>query len=178
MGNYTYVNSFCEVVLKGLLNGKIYLQSRDKDKNKFNLFEIYQFDTDALDSSTLKDSFAIANGVMHEDFDKWFFYLPDSQSGPEALRFNESIFIGRALGITMSSNFDVSGNYMYSSAARNYTSDAFTRDEVYAVTAVRSELTPYSMEEIRHYLGINSYRNDANDIGGSNKFGGDSSNTP
>jgi hypothetical protein len=174
-GVYTYVNSESETVLRGLFNAKVYLKSKGNN-GKFDLFDIHDFDTDTLDTHILRDSFALANGVMHKDFKKWFFYLPESSSEPAALRFNESIFLGRALGITMSNNLDVSGNNMYSTAARNYISDAFTRDEVYSVTAVKSELTPYTMDEIKHYLNINSYEVDENNENGDN--GGDTSTTP
>lgn len=174
-GVYTYVNSQCETILRGLYNGKIYLDSKknkggnnsksDGKKETSDLFEMYEFDTDKFDQKMLQDSFPYMNGLMKTGFKSWFFYLSDSDSGPMALRFNESVFLGRAIGLTISDNVNVLNNNMYTTAPRNYENDPFTRDEVYSITALKSELTPYTMDEIRHYLGINSYVNVNNDNG-------------
>lgn len=162
-GVYTYVNSQSETVLRGLFNAKIYLSSKRGSENgktkTFDLFELYEFNTDKFDSKLIQDSFPFMNGLMKTGLKEWYFYIPDSESGTNALRFNESIFLGRAIGLTMSDNVNVLNNNMYSISPRNYTNDPFTREEVYSVTALKSELVPYSMEEIKHYLSINSFIN-------------------
>jgi hypothetical protein len=38
---------------------------------------------------------------------------------------------------------------------RDNISDPFTKEEVYAITGLKSELTPYSMDQISEYLRIN-----------------------
>jgi hypothetical protein len=168
-GFSSYVNSQCESVLRGLFNGKIYLDSKKSNGNKSenDLFQILEFDTDKYDGKFLKLGFPFINGIMHDDFKSWYFNIPDSESGVNALRFNESVYLGRAIGLSMSSNLDVLSNNMFMSAPRNYESDPFTKDEVYAVTGLKSELIPYSMDDIKKYLSIDTFRIQSQNLGGN-----------
>jgi hypothetical protein len=155
----SYVNSACETVLRGLFNGSVYLNSRKgtKTSKEGDLYQIFPFDTDKFDSKLLQDEFPFINSSMKNGFNEWFFYISDGESGVNALHFNESLFLGRAIGVCMQENLAVNSNNMYMVAPRNYESDPYTKEEVYAITGVKSELIPYDMDTIRKYLAINTY---------------------
>jgi hypothetical protein len=55
---------------------------------------------------------------------------------------------------------------MQFTSAIRHTNDAFVREEVYSVTGLKTEMVPYSMEQIRKYLSINSYIKDDGSNGG------------
>jgi hypothetical protein len=165
----SYVNSQSETILRGLYNGSIYLESKSEKKSNNNkegnnkkenkvksdsLFTMFDFSTDKLDDKMYQDEFPFANGIMNKSFKSWYFYIPDDKSGVNTLHFNESIFLGRAIGLTMPNNLNVSSNPMYIEVPREYYSDAFCKEEVYSVTGLKSELIPYSMENIIQYLSI------------------------
>lgn len=172
-GVYTYVNSKCESVLRGLFNGNLYLRSRNNSGSNTTLYSMYEFNTDKLDSFMKQDTFPFLNGVLKgEKLNSWYFYIPDEESGPNALRFNESVFIGRGIGLSMKSNVSVENNNLLYNSKRNYDSDPFTRDEVYAITALKSEIVPYSMDVIKRYLSINSYQSQSTSGTSSDDGGG------
>jgi hypothetical protein len=176
-GIYSYVNSRYESVLKGLYNAKLYLESRN-DKSKFSsnsnninsknsshsLFQIGMLDDDNIKAFVIGEDNPILNSFLSKGFDKFYFIMPVQDSVPEALRFNESLFISRALGFT-GKQLNISGNAIYTSAIR-HTNDAFVREEVYSITGLKTEMVPYSMEQIRKYLSINSYIKDDGSNGG------------
>jgi hypothetical protein len=182
--NYiSYVNSSSETILRGLFNASIYLKSktgevedkeeddndssnntrRRKKKKKNNkvigpgsLYEMFEFSTDKFESKMLPSEFPFMNSIMDEKFDKWYYYIPDSESGINAMHFNESLFLGRAIGLSTKNNhFDIAKNPMMFACYRDNISDPFTKEEVYAITGLKSELTPYSMDQISEYLRIN-----------------------
>lgn len=168
-GVYRYVNFTYESVLRGLYNAKLYLEGNGKKSSKQNnnnngndkkentsIFEISLLSDDTMKTFTVGDNNAFFNSFLNDEGNKFYFTLSESASKPEALRFNESIFLGRALGF-VSKQLNISDNPMYTVANRNYYSDPFTRDEVYSVTALKSEFIPLSQEQIKEYLGINTY---------------------
>lgn len=162
----SYVNSRCESILKGLFYAQQYLETRKT--NKISLYQMVLLNDETVSATITGDSNPIFNSFLSKDLNKFYFILPASESSPNALRFNESVFIGRAIGF-VSDNIQVSGNNYYVCVKRNKSSDQFTRDEVYAITGLKSEVIPYSQEQIKEYLGINSYKfgNGNGDIGGS-----------
>jgi hypothetical protein len=93
--------------------------------------------------------------------------LPTQDSKPEALRFNESLHCGRAVGFRRD-QFILESNSFYKVATRR-DPDFLTREEVYSITGLKSEMVPSSMEQIKYYLGINSYisQNGTNPNGGT-----------
>lgn len=164
-GIYSYVNAQYESVLKGLFNAKSYLDTNLKDVSgvRKSLFEIDYLNTTSFDKVFAEANNPIVNSFLSEDGKSFYFIQPTQDSVPESLRNNETVFLARAVGIR-STQLSISNNNMYTVVNRNNVSDPFTRDEVYAVTGLKSELVPYSMDQIKMYLGINSYTSK----GGSN----------
>lgn len=150
----SYVNFTYEKVLTGLFNAKSYLKTKRASFD--NLFEIKKLDDETTRSMLLNDSNPIANSFLNTEGDKFFFTMPVERSKPQGLRFDESLFISRALGFT-SKQINVNGNNLYTSANRQAQLDPFTRDEVYSITGLKSELLPMSPNDIKRYLNINSY---------------------
>lgn len=163
----SYVNSRCESVLKGLYYGKEYLESSSKRKSA--PFEIFVMNDETIKQIILSNNTnPIFNSFLNETGLLFYFYMPVEFSKPNGMRFNESIFLARALGF-ISKQLDVDGNSFFSQAERNTRVDIFTRDEVYSVTALKSEIIPYSPDQIKEYLGINSYKNGENGGVSNNK---------
>lgn len=156
----SYVNSQCESVLKGLQSAKTYLES---SKNG-TLFDISMLDSPNIDAFTTEMNNPILNSFLNTEGDRFYFIHPVSVSGPGKMRFNESLYISRALGFC-GRQLEIDENNFYN-VAKRIAEDPHTREEVYAVTGVRSEIIPYSSDQIKHYLGINSYKSTTN--GGSN----------
>jgi hypothetical protein len=155
----SYVNSKYESILKGLASAKLFL-----DKNKIrnskdgdSLFEITNLADPKIAAMLQEDSNPLMNSFLNQAHDEFSFILPTVNSGPEALRFNESIFISRALGFT-SIGLKTGSNFYYSRIPRDISADRLTRDEVYSVTGLKTELTPYSDARILDYLSINTYK--------------------
>lgn len=152
----SYVNSRCESILKGLHSGKQYLDSRSGSKEK--LFQITEMNDSAIDTYIEVETNPIMNSFLSEDGEKFYFIFPSAESGPEAMRFNESLFASRAMGF-ISNQLNYSGNAFYTVSKRNKETDFMAREEVYAITKLKSEIVPYSNEQIKNYLSINSYPN-------------------
>jgi hypothetical protein len=163
-GAYSYVSSIHESILKGLANAKKYMQS-SKNNNKKNgksdkkinndLFYVSELVNDQIVVFTLQESNPIINSFLNEGGDRFYFILPTEDSKPEALRFNESLFFSRAVGFR-GDQLTIDSNNYYKVAERR-DPDFLTREEVYSITGLKSEMVPLSMEQIRYYLGINSY---------------------
>jgi hypothetical protein len=154
-GAYSYVSSVHESILKGLANAKMYMQSSKNNKGNNDLFYVSDLANDQIASFTLQESNPIINSFLNEKGDKFFFILPTQDSKPEALRFNESLHFGRAVGFRRD-QFILESNSFYKVATRR-DPDFLTREEVYSITGLKSEMVPNSMEQIKYYLGINSY---------------------
>jgi hypothetical protein len=97
---------------------------------------------------------------------------------PEALRFNESIFISRACGFR-SKGLNYKGNDFYVVVERDDDCDPLTREDVYAVTGLKSEMIPFSESQISNYLGFDLYPSgEIRFIKNSSDDGGTNPNTP
>lgn len=152
----SYVNSRSESILQGLLNAKRYLDNSKSGNQSEQLYDIKQLGDSSVNAFTLNDSNPILNSFLSSDGNKFFFINPVSVSGPGKLRFNESLYLSRAIGLRRD-QLEFNGNTFYSVVPRNTISDPLTREEVYAVTGLKSEIIPYGSEQINAYLGINSY---------------------
>lgn len=177
-GVYSYVNTRCDTILRGLYNGKTYLSSKgsgyksnNKKKNNNNNTEnnvevtpkgnnLAFFEMDLLNSSkisawTAQDSNPLCNSFLSSDGKKFYYIMPTEKSSYKAMKFNESIFMSRALGFT-STQVTINGNNLYYVADRVRHADVFTKEEVHAITGMRTELVPFSKERISDYLEINN----------------------
>jgi hypothetical protein len=158
-GVVSYVNVNYEGVLRGLFNAKTYLDTNSKKgQGAATLFEINNLTNKDANFMLNEDSNPLLNSFLNEDHDNFSFILPTEKSGPMALRFNESVFISRALGFT-SEGISVSGNSFYSTVPRNKDYDRFVRDEVYSVTGLKSEIMPYTTEQILQYINVDYISN-------------------
>lgn len=166
---YSYVNTQYEAVLFGLYNARLYLAKKgNKDmqsnentengkKTKSDLFQIVRMDDSTTEGFALAESNPLTNSFLSENGKSFYFVLPKDKTATEALRNNESLFLSRALGFRRQ-QFSIDGNPCYLVANRNPDCDPFTRDDVYSVTGLKSELVPYSMEQMEVYLSVNSYK--------------------
>lgn len=152
----SYVNMKYESVLRGLMNAKTYLDSRKGTDGGTSLFEITTLSDEVISGMLSEESNPLINSFLNQSHNEFSFILPTSNSGPMGLRFNESIFISRALGFT-SIGIKEGSNFFYTRVPRNSSADMFTRDEVYSVTGMTSEIMPFSDERIKEYLEINTY---------------------
>lgn len=159
-GVYTYFNFKYESILRGLKSGLTYLNSRKEIENSKDLFFTVNLDDQNISGMTNPMSNPILNSHLSEDCRKFYFINPVSVSGPGKMRFNESLYISRAIGMR-SDQLTLESNNFYNVAVRDYTSDFLTREEVYAITGIKSEIVPYSWQQILNYLGIDTYRVEA-----------------
>lgn len=154
----SYVNMEYEPIMQGLYYTKEYLDSKVNVKeSKNSLFEIHELNSSKIETFSSGDNNPIANSFLNEDGDKFYFVIPPNESKPQALRFNASIFLPRAVGFR-SNQLNVEGNNFYKVAKREISSDIFTRDEIFSITGLKSEIVPYSIKQIKEYLGINTYK--------------------
>lgn len=154
----SYVNMEYEPILQGLYYSKEYLDSKTSNKEgKNSLYEIHELNSTKIETFTSGDNNPIANSFLSENGDKFFFIIPPNESKPQALRYNASIFLPRAVGLR-SSQLIVEENNFYKVAKREISSDIFTRDEMFSVTGLKSEIIPYSLNQIKEYLGINTFK--------------------
>jgi hypothetical protein len=162
-----YVNTNYERILKGLRDsvnraannfnrGNGRNGGNNNNNNRRPIFELIEMNDSRIETFTLVNSNPGWNSFLSKDGTKFSFILPEKDSVPEALRFNESLHFGRAVGF-VSNGLSYSGNNFYTVANRNPVTDFMTREEVYAITGLRSEIIPYTIEQITKYMGVNSY---------------------
>lgn len=155
--NYpSYVCSRYEAILKGLHSAKLYLEGRRNSGTPKELFSMVEMNDVRIEAFVNVGTNPIWNSFLGKDGKEFFFVLPQKDSTPEALRFNESLHIGRAVGM-VSEQLNYGGNNFYNVAPRNTLNDFMTREEVYAITGLKSNIVPYTLEQIEQYLGYNSY---------------------
>lgn len=153
----SYVNIEYEPILQGLYYSKEYLDSKMSNREgKNSLYEIYELNSTKIEAFTSGDNNPVANSFLNEEGNKFFFVIPPNESKPQALRHNASVFLPRAVGLR-SSQLVLEENNFYKVAKREDSSDIFTRDEMYSITGLKSEIIPYSLEQIEEYLGIDSF---------------------
>lgn len=152
----SYVNAKYEAILKGLNGGLEYLNSRNNKLTK-NLFSMSKLNDTNVKSVMSKESNPLLNSFLSKDKETFFFINPSNLTGPSKLRFNESLYLSRALGFT-SEQITIEGNGLYKTARRNLDSDFLTREDVYSITQLKSELLPYTWEQILDYLLIDTYK--------------------
>lgn len=149
----SYVNQTYDAVLEGLYNGSMYLNSR----NNSSFFSIKSLDDETIANVLSDTSNPILNSFLSKDGRKFYFIHPSNVSGPGKMKFNESIFINRALGFR-SNQLNVDENTFYKVAKRDAIRDVLTKEEVYAITGLKTEIIPYSTAQTNEYLGFNSYK--------------------
>jgi hypothetical protein len=155
--NYpSYVCSRYEAILKGLHSAKLYLEGRRNSGTPKELFSMVELNDVRIEAFVKVETNPIWNSFLNKDGSKFFFVLPQKDSTPEALRFNESLHLGRAVGM-VSEQLQYNENNFYNVAPRNSLNDFMTREEVYAITGLKSNIVPYSYEQMEQYLGFNSY---------------------
>lgn len=152
----SYVNFKYETILNGLSHASEFM--RGKFKEKGDLYQMVKMHDPLIKNFLNEDSNPITNSFLNKKGDKFYFTSLTGET-KRSLRFNESMFITRSIGLT-SDDFKYKGNSFYNVSSRDQRSDVFTREDVYSVTGLRSELVPYSMSQIKEYLGINSYKAD------------------
>lgn len=172
----SYSHPIYDGILLGMRNGKEYMETKLKKNNTNGLFfELYDFNDSRLTNFLLDSNNPLSNSFLSEDGTKFFFTLPAEKSPVEALKFNESVFISRALGFR-GDQLMLEGNPFYTVVSRKE-ADIFTKDEVYSVTGLKTEFVPYSRDQINKYLQLDSYKlvekeilnaSDSTSSGGSN----------
>lgn len=167
----SYVNSQYETIMNGLYNAKEYLKAKDKsaargttgNNNNTNaaekvlngeLFQILKMNDPSIEQFVIGNDNPLTNSFLSEDGKRFYFILPYDKSTPDAMRNNESLFITRALGFR-SDQVTLEDNSFYSVATRKPSSDTLTRDEMYSITGMKTEMVPPSRKQIFEYLGIN-----------------------
>lgn len=151
----TYVNMQCETILKGLYYAKEFLQSKQKINGNNVLFEIYELNDSKIELFSLGDNNPLINSFLNLEKNKFFFILSHSDSKPEALKYNASVFFSRAVGF-VSTQLLYDENSFYRVVARNPLRDPFTKDDVYAITGLKSSMVPQSEESILEYMTFNT----------------------
>lgn len=150
----SYVNTLNETILNGLYNSKVFMNSRSR--NLPTLFEIKDMTDENIAAITLSnDSNPILNSLLSEDGRKFFFI--NTSSSPGNMRFNESLFITRSLGF-VGKQLEIDENVFYTVSKRDTDSDSLCKNELYAISGVKTDLVPYTNSQIRAYLGINTYK--------------------
>lgn len=152
----SYVNSRHDAILNGLFNASTYLNSRNKIQNE-PLYEMRHLDDENIASMTNKSNNPLLNSFLSDDGSRFYYINPVSVSGPGKMRFNPSLYVGRGIGYR-STQLVIEENSFFNVAKRDSITDPFTREEVYAITGLKSEIIPYSSSQILEYLGINSYK--------------------
>jgi hypothetical protein len=152
------------------MNAKDYLDKMDKKGKitKDSLYEITYLTDKNVISNLTEESNPILNSFLSKDHSSFSFILPTNESGPNALTFNESVFLSRAIGLT-SDGISVNGSKIYNTVKRAVSSDRFIRDEVYSVTGLKTERVPYSLDQIMNYAR-SSYQQDKDDNVKGNTF--------
>jgi hypothetical protein len=79
----------------------------------------------------------------------------------------------------VSKQLQYNGNNFYNVAKRDVNEDFLTREEVYAVTGLKSNIVPYTKKQIEKYLNYNSYQPDwVVTFGSGDELDDDSDETP
>lgn len=169
MNTYVYQNTIFEGILSALSDAKVYMDTKRNATAK-GLFEIVPMNDDKIPAFLLSDANPLANSFLNKERDKYYFILPSNDSSSEVLRHNESMFITRALGL-ISQQYYLSGNPLYRIAERRENEDPMTCNEMYSVTGLKSDLTPYGHIEVLKYLGINT-------LGSLSTMGGNNPDVP
>lgn len=153
---YSYFNSEYEKILEGLYTGKVYLDG-NKTNGGGSLFEIIKMNDIKMNSFFLDESFPFMNSFISKDNKKFYFILPNHNSKNLSMRFNESIYISRALGLRCD-GLIYRDNQLYRKANKDDLSDFNIREEVFSITGLRTDIVPYSQSQIKEYLGINTFK--------------------
>jgi hypothetical protein len=155
----SYVCSRYEAILKGLNSARLYVEGRRNSGTPRELFSMVEMNDPRMETFVKVETNPSWNSFLNKEGDKFYFVLPQKDSVPEALRFNESLHLGRAIGM-VSKQLQYNGNDFYCVANRSAKDDFLTREEVYSVTGLKSNIVPYTQEQIENYLNYNSYQSD------------------
>lgn len=147
----TYINMQCETILKGLFYAKEFLQSKQKTNGGKSLFEIYELNDEKIEIFTVGDSNPLINSFLNSERNKFFFILSHNDSKSEALKYNASVFFSRAVGF-ISTQLTLDENDFFRVVTRNSINDPFTKDEVYAITGLKSNMVPLPREAVTRYM--------------------------
>jgi len=150
-------------ILEGFLNG-LYSEMTNimSDKNvsqstKDLMFEMTNLTNDSFMDQIVKESAnPILNSYLSEDGKEFSFVNPPEISGDNSIKFNESVFLARAIGIR-ADELLIDSNQVYTKVPRNIDIDTMTRFEVHAITGIKSDLVPNTKEEMDRYLGFDTY---------------------
>lgn len=169
----TFYNSTYERILTGLSNDRAYILSRrgrgsnpkgsKQSTQSESTFEITFLTDDRIPAFLNQETNPFSNSFLNKDLTRFYYNSPYNLSGPEAMKYNESVFITRALCFT-GSNISYEGNSFYRSVRRNNLNDYLTRDEVYAVTGLKTEAIPRAENDMNSYLDIVDLTNRSNVI--------------
>lgn len=151
----SYVNTDLEAVMKGLANAEKYLKGSKNIKVQ-NLFQVFPMNDSKIESFTEEGSNPILNSCLHTDGTKFMFYFPANESGPDKMHFNESIYFSRAVGMSFK-NLDYSGNRLYTVVDRDTVFDGLAKEEVFAITGLKTEIVPLTSDQMQKYMNMNSY---------------------
>jgi hypothetical protein len=167
-----YYNSKYEGILRGLFN---YINSssansrtttvvttdnttnngsKSKNKPKSGLYVMNELSDISANSWISRDSNPSLNSYLNNDGLKFFFILPTENSNVNSLRSNESLFVSRAIGLRNDDKVDHLDNHLNMMVRRNPTNDKFTKEEVYSITGLRSEIEPNDVTNIFEYLSF------------------------
>jgi hypothetical protein len=149
-----YLNSKYEGYITGLFNAFTFLESQKGTSSKLpGLYEVISLFDPKLTSFLQESSFPFMNSFLSKDLRKFNFILPSEFiSSPETMKFNYSLFIGRAIGL-VSNQIYVDDNPLYKMVNRQER-DVYAKYEMHSITGLKTELLPYSFEHIITHLGI------------------------
>lgn len=152
--NYVYLNYHYETIVRGLFNGKEYIRSRKGGNVVNNIYELYLYNDENIHKFTKRDSNPILNSSLSNLGSNFNFIQPSPNTEPGTLRFNESLFLPRAIGLFNNATPKVNGNSIYLTVDRNILDDPFTKDDIYAITGMKTDIVPYPVTEMLLYLNL------------------------
>jgi len=157
-GRPRWVNHTYDGFLNGLHQEMTYFMSDsgNSQQEKDDLYEMTTLLNDVFTDQVMKEaSNPLLNSVLNSKGDKFFFINPPEKNTDNSLKYNESIFLPRGIGLR-ADNLFLDGNPVYISVPR-ILDDPLTRFEVHAITGLKCDFIPNTFKEIDDYLGINTY---------------------
>lgn len=178
--SYSYVNTEYESILTGLYNAKTFMEKNNTNNSNSNsnsatpsanvssprstIYDMCTLDSDNVLQFFTDAQYPFMNSFLNENSDRFSFILPSSDSKPESIKHNESVFLARAVGL-VSKGVVRQENNLYCSVPRKFSSDNLIYNEVYSITGLKTEILPDSEDFINSYLVIPSPKSD--DLGGN-----------
>jgi hypothetical protein len=154
--NFSFIDSKYEAILRGLYNAKMGVNGKTVQERTSNTYFIYEMSDPVLDKYMGENLNPMINSFLDGGGSRFFYIVNEFESTYDKMRFNESLYFGRAVGFTNKQLF-ISGNPCYTVVNRNNDKDHFTNRCLHAITGLKTELVPKDEQSIFKYLKINTY---------------------